>query len=112
MKNANRLALGVTSATLLLSLQAQAQFDEEAAPRGRAVEALASYCSLGKIPQTGKVGHYTGLCDSLTDAEKCLAFIKRQMNLDNELDPAVDGYYQEERAQYCLSTFKKSLLGK
>lgn len=77
-------------------------------PRGPEIGRGAANCGIGPFPRLGKAGRYNELCTTLTDAEKCLALIKRQMSEVGEVTPV--GTSEIKRAEFCLDTFRKELL--
>lgn len=105
MKNLNLATLSLTAA--LAATQAVA--DPLPVPRGRNIEPAASACGIGPFEQTGKAGQYNPVCTQLTDAEKCLALVKRHMSTtDGTLR---SGRFDADRVAYCLDEFRRGLLG-
>lgn len=103
----NKTALSLSLAAALTAMSAAAA--ELPVPRGGAILPLASNCGIGPFDQTGKAGGYNAYCTVLTDAEKCLALVKRQMNnLDGTLD---SDSFDKDRINYCLEEFRRGLLG-
>ena len=85
--------------------------------RGPDIKSRASGCGVGDqhgqfgepLGQTTKAGEYNSLCSTLTDAEICLALVKRSMSSEGVL--AKERYYSDEKVNHCIETFKNSLLG-
>lgn len=85
-------------------------------PHGPEIESRAAACGLGEqhgefgvpLGQISKAGQYNGYCHDLTDAEICLAGIKRSMNDDGKL--AFQAFDTIEKTKFCLETFRKDLL--
>ena len=78
-------------------------------PRAHEILPLASNCAIGPFGQTSKAGQYNQYCQTLTDAEKCLALIKNNMNQDGVLSK-IRSEREAEKAVYCLEHFKAELL--
>ncbi len=79
-------------------------------PRGADVGTLAANCNIGPFPQMSKAGGYNVLCDTMQDAEKCLALVKRHFNFDGTnvtVEPVSD--HEQARAAYCLDVLKRDL---
>ena len=76
-------------------------------PRGPAVEGLASNCNMGPFGKVSKAGPYNGLCDEMSDTEKCLALIKDNMRSDGTMYPAGA---DQDRKKFCLQTFEAALI--
>ena len=98
--------LVISSALFCLSgnLNADDRFD---VPRGYAIEGLAGNCAVGPFPQTSKAGRYNVVCDTLTDAEKCLGFIKQ--HFISPVDGRTIKTHDNERLNFCLDTLKGEL---
>lgn len=103
----NKKILALSSALIASSL-AVAQTEETRAPRGPNVGAGASSCNIGPFPQLGKAGWYNQLCQTMPDTEKCLALIKRNMNADGTIHPAI---HDKERSAFCMQVLSKALTG-
>ncbi len=95
----------LTLTAIAIGVPAAAQFSP---PRGPDVGAQASSCNIGPFPQVSKAGEYNVLCDTMPDAEKCLALVKRHMSEDGVLRKA--GEQDIEKVRYCLKTFENDLL--
>lgn len=80
----------------------------EGPPRGRDISSQAGNCNIGPFGQTAKAGPYNGLCETMTDAEKCLALIKGNMTSDYQFH-RVNGD-QIEIVGYCLEHLRSQLL--
>lgn len=106
MKTSTLLNLSLTAA--LASATAAHAAERLPMPTGHNILPHASNCNLGPFEQTSKAGGYNGLCDALTDAEKCLALLKENMtHQTGELRRTAD----VERVAYCLEEFRRGLLG-
>ncbi|MDZ4660232.1 MAG: hypothetical protein SGJ18_01300 [Pseudomonadota bacterium] len=101
MRTKNKILVSV--ATLLTASGLMA---EEFPPRGPDIDQLAGNCAIGPFEQTEKAGRYNPYCHLLTDSEKCLAYIKGHMSPEGVVNKA--GH--QEKAQFCLDTFKKDLI--
>lgn len=77
-------------------------------PRGRDILPQAGNCAIGPFHQTSKAGQYNILCEEMSDAEKCLAFIKGQF--DNEGGHLPFSQHEVEKATYCMEALQKALL--
>lgn len=81
------------------------------AERGRDVHFYASHCDIGPFQKVSKAGEYNRICQEMSDAEKCLALVKKQLIFNEEtyeLNPVPER--GRERAAYCLSTMMNGLL--
>ena len=76
-------------------------------PRGRNVLPEAGNCAIGPFNQTSKAGRYNGICESMPEAEKCLAFIKQHVSSNGEMRESSE----KAKAQYCLDVFQQELAG-
>jgi len=79
-------------------------------PRGADVNELAANCGIGRFPQMSKAGGYNVLCDTMQDAEKCLALVKRHFIYDGKnvtVEPV--GEHDQARAAYCMDVLKRDL---
>jgi hypothetical protein len=103
MKNHDLRPLALGAALLATSAYADIPV-----PRADNIDALASNCGIGPFEQTTKAGQYNPYCTQLTDAEKCLALVKKLMTGDGVLHPAKN---DSNRASYCLDEFRRDLLG-
>jgi hypothetical protein len=74
-------------------------------PRGADVEPLAGGCNIGSFPQTTKAGRYNVLCNTMQDAEKCLAFIKGHFEANGDTNKT----NAPDKMQYCLEELGKVL---
>ncbi len=77
-------------------------------PRGQDVRPQAGNCEVGPFHQTMKAGEYNILCQEMSDAEKCLAFIKGQFDTEGGHQPFSDIHV--EKAKYCMDALQKALL--
>lgn len=98
------LTLGATLAA------APAFANELPVPRGDETTASASSCAIGPFEQTGKAGPYNRYCTELTDAEKCLALVKKYLNQDGSMERA-PYELDQQRVTFCLEEFRQKLLG-
>ncbi len=94
-------------AGLLLGATAGAQ--DTTVPRGPDIGDLAANCGLGPFDQTTKAGIYNGLCEQLTDAEKCLALVKQSMSAEGVLSRP-QGNQPKEKVSYCLDVFEAAMI--
>lgn len=78
-------------------------------PRAHDILPAAAGCAIGPFGQTNKAGQYNPHCQTLTDAEKCLALIKRNMSSEGVLSK-VYGEIETQKTAYCLEHFKAELL--
>ncbi len=76
-------------------------------PRGIDVLPQAGNCNIGPFEQVTKAVPYNALCDTMPDAEKCLALIKRHMNAQYTLDAVRN--HNVDRVQYCLEHIRTQL---
>lgn len=79
-------------------------------PRGADVGELAANCAIGPFPQMSKAGGYNVLCNTMQDAEKCLALVKRHFSFDGTdvtVEPVAE--HEQARAAYCLDVLKRDL---
>ncbi len=81
-------------------------------PRGDDVLDIASGCPLGPFGQTNKAGPYNHICNEMSDAEKCLAYIKDNLNRESDGSYEITPVYKSERAKasFCINTFVNGLL--
>ncbi len=95
----------VAAAGIVGSVSATAKVDPTSVPRGADIAPIAGACTIGKFPQTMKVGHYNALCHTMQDAEKCLAFIKGHFASDG--DTTKTG--EPAKMEYCLGELSRVL---
>lgn len=84
---------------------ASAQADN-GVPRGESIKSIAGSCQIGPFEQTSKAGSYNQLCKEMTDAEKCLALLKRHFR-GSELRESHG--VSKDKLTYCLGSFAASL---
>ena len=76
--------------------------------RGPNIAPIAGNCFIGPFPQTNKAGIYNRYCDELSNAEKCLAFIKGRFWSDGQTSP-VSSERESEKLSFCLEQLKQDL---
>ncbi len=90
----------------LTSLSMGAAAQERVVPRGPNVGSLAGSCRIGPFGQTSKAGQYNGLCNVMSDSEKCLALIKGHFNADGSHNSS----FQADKLRFCLDTLERELI--
>lgn len=110
MKNVPMLTLSLTAA--LAAATASAATGENSrlpVPTGHDVRDRAGVCAIGPFGQSSKAGEYNQYCLELTEAERCLALVKLNMNdRSGEMQRRI---FDQEKAAYCVDLFRNSLLG-
>ena len=102
------LSTTLSLATILLGSQAFAEFEP---PRGMNVEPLAGNCGIGPFGQTSKAGMYNHLCETMPEAEKCLALVKWSF-WGFDQSGQVEKTHSPEKLEYCLEAFRRELIQK
>jgi hypothetical protein len=91
-----------------LSMGATQAFAELSEPlRGPEIGRSAGNCFVGPFPIASKPGHYASLCEVMSDAEKCLAYVKYHFNSDGSSNLTA----HPEKLKYCIEAISKELLG-
>lgn len=112
-KNIKMMTVGVNTLVGVIAAFTAVTAVAEPLPVPRAHDILpgASSCGIGPFGQTNKAGQYNPYCKTLTDAEKCLALIKNNMNSEGVLSKVYgDNEIETQKTAYCLEHFKAELL--